>query len=162
MQRRVKFYLAGRAKLQKVFAIQEAVFEGIWLGLFGRAHLHSIDQHFYDAWIKSHAEAYNRTGLTEWEATAIDTYFEGARNLFLLGAGGGREVLALSKRGFEVDAYECHSELAAFANRLLAEEGVQGSVSMVPRALLPPFSGLLYGGAIIGWGAYMLIQRKER
>ena len=41
------------------------------------------------------------------------------KRLLVAGAGGGREVLALYKSGYEVDGFECHPELVALANTML-------------------------------------------
>lgn len=147
--------------MQGVHGLLYALFDGICLGLLDRHTLHSLDEYCYKSWGEYHDETYNRSGLTNWEQNAIETYFQNARRLLVAGAGGGREILALCKLGYEVDGFECHPELAAFANTLLKEEGVQGKVTVVPRDECID-TVACYDGLIVGWGAYMLIQGRKR
>ena len=73
---------------------------------------------------------------------------------------GGREVMALRRLGYEVDGFECNSELVRFANALLEQEGLTRSVQLAPPDTC--LSGqVTYDGLIIGWGAYMLIQGRD-
>jgi hypothetical protein len=69
--RQVRLYLWARKKLTQLLALLQALFDGIWLGVFDRASLHSLDQHCYDRWRDYHSEGYNRAGLTGWEERAI-------------------------------------------------------------------------------------------
>jgi len=156
-----RLYFRSRKGLQQLVAFLEAVFEGIWLGVLDRKALQRIDEHCYDGWSKYHDEAYNRQGLFAWEEEAVKTYFADCRRLLVAAAGGGREVLSLGKAGYDVDAFECHADLAEIANRLLREEGLSCEVEVVPRDEC--IGGTRsYDGLIAGWGAYMLIQGRDR
>ncbi len=156
----VRLYLWMRAALERWLALQRALFEGLWLGLLGRGQLHALDAACYDAWQQFSDPAYNRGGLLAWEESAVTSRFGGCRRLLVAAAGGGREVLALERLGYEVEAFECHGALAAAANVLLAEEGCAARVRAAPRDGCPDFSARL-DGAIIGWGAYTLIQGRQ-
>jgi hypothetical protein len=159
--RRLTFYLGARKKLAQLVVLAQSLFDGFWLGVFTRESLHLLDQHCYDRWPEYHTESYNRRGLTDWEARAIRAHFEGCKRLLVIGAGGGREVLALSRLGLEVDGYECHPALVGLANRLLAAEEVAARVELLSRDEPPP-ARRTYDGLIVGWGAYMLIQGSEK
>jgi hypothetical protein len=159
--RRFRLYFWARKRLAQLVALQQSLFDGFWLGVFDRARLHLLDQHCYNRWPEYHTESYNRRGLTGWEARAIRAHFEGCKRILVIGAGGGREVLALSRLGFEVDGHECHPALVSLANRLLAAERVAARVEFLPRDEAPA-AGRAYDGLVVGWGAYMLIPGSEK
>jgi hypothetical protein len=81
----------------------------------------------------------------------------------VIGAGGGREAIALARRGYEVRGFECNPALVDTAVRLLAAEGVEGraSVSLLARDAAPP-GPERFDGLIVGWSAYMLIIGSAR
>jgi hypothetical protein len=159
--RTVRLYLWARKTLAQLVTLLESLFAGFWLGVFDRPSLHSLDEHYYDRQREYHSEAYNRRGLTDWEDRAIRVHFGGRKRILMIGAGGGREVLALSQAGFELDGYECHPTLVSRANRLLAAEGVAARVELLPRDEAPA-AGRSYDGLIVGWGTYMLIQGRAK
>ena len=68
----------------------------------------------------------------------IARYFQNAKRLLLVGAGGGREVLALIRLGYEVHGVECNPELVRVANTLLEEQGLPPSVQFAPPDTCPP------------------------
>jgi hypothetical protein len=138
-----------------------ASFTGFWLGILGRDTIYLIDKYYYDSQKRYHEQGYNRGGLFTWEHKVIDTYFNQCKRILVGGAGGGREVLALCKLGYEVDGFECHPELAAFANKVLKKEGLLAKVQLVPRDECPN-SNKMYNGLIVGWGVYMHIQGKKK
>ena len=108
----------------------------------------------------AHDEQYNRRGLFLWEKEAIERYFIGRKHLLLIGAGGGREVIALSRLGYEVDGYECHPQLVEAARNLLVKENLSAQIQIAPRDQCPD-GNKVYDGLIVGWGAYMLIQGRQ-
>src|SRR5215208_5585757 len=72
-------------------------FVGFWLGVLDRRTLHAIDDLAYQRRKSKYQNPeYNRRGLFEWEREAIESYFPDRGRLTVIGAGGGREVLALS------------------------------------------------------------------
>jgi len=75
-------------------------------------------------------------------------------------AGGGREVIALERRGLAVVAFECHPELARGANELLAREGLTARVALAPRDECPSDIPTC-DGAVIGWTSYTLVQHAS-
>ena len=163
-----RVYFALRHALLRVENLGWSAFTGVWLGMLGRQSLNDIDDLYY---VGGHArkfgpidyteDRYNRIGFWTWERTAIDRWFGGSGHVAVLAAGGGREVLALRKLGFQVDGWECQSGLVRTANRILAEDGFEPTVELVPRDACPP-GERRYTGAIVGWGAYTLIQGRAR
>jgi hypothetical protein len=157
----LKVYRFTRRLFDAVQNAASAAFSGFWLGLLDRRALHLLDEVHYNGQKPYWTVEYNRHGLWDWEATAVDRYFSGCKCVLVAAAGGGREVLALSRRGLEVDAFECHPGLAGFANSLLASEGSRASVCIAPRDGCPDLVRV-YDGVIVGWGAYTLIMGRSR
>jgi hypothetical protein len=146
------------------------VVRGAWLGLLDRAHLHWLDERFWGGdslyFDRYRDDMYcdpdfNRRGLFDWEKAAIEGFFSDGSRILVSSIGGGREVVALRRAGFEVDGFECSRKLLGFANRLLDEMGLDGDMRWVPRDACPDV-GREYDGLIVGWGSYGLIQGRSR
>jgi hypothetical protein len=155
----LKLYYRTRRLLSRLESVTNASFTGFWLGILPKDIWHLADQDYYNKTKMYFDSAYNKQGLWEWETQAIEKYFNTCKSLLLIGAGGGREVYALAKLGFNVDGYECNPNLVEFANQLLQSENLESQVLWLERDHCPD-NGHLYDGAIIGWGAYMLIQGR--
>lgn len=152
---RVRAYFAATAGWTRAGALLQAAYEGLWLGMLGRADLHRLDERFYDRNASYHGDAHNLRGLFPWEAEALEL-FGGRRRLLVMAAGGGREVLALARQGYEVDGYECNRALVDFAGEFLPRQGCAAAVRHLPRDEVPA-AGAPFDGIILGWSAYMLI-----
>jgi len=148
-------YFAINSGWNHAGALLQAAYDGFWLGALGRESLYRIDQHFYDRNAAYHGDAHNLRGLMPWEDEALKSAFEGCRRLLVLGAGGGREVIALARRGYEVEGFECNQALASYAAGFLARQGCTATVRYLPRDAVPE-DGQPFDGIILGWGAYML------
>lgn len=162
----IKFYIHlfhySQYAFHCVLDIFNGFFSGFWLGVLSREVLQRVDQSYYDNEKMYHDEQYNQSGLSHWEKACVEKYFPGKKSILLIGAGGGREVLALNRMGFEVDGYECNPCLVQYANEFFAKESISARVRMINRDHGPKTSKQ-YEGIVVGWGAYMLIQgRKHR
>lgn len=155
----VRAYLGSRRAFYGSLTLVRACFDGLWLGLLDRDQCDAIDRRYYDGEQRYADPAYNQAGLWPWEGDDIDAEFHHCRRLAVLGAGGGREVVALRRRGFEVDGFECHEGLLAAGNQLLGLLDLAPPMSLMPRDRWPPTAGS-YDGVVIGWGAYMLIPDR--
>ena len=133
---------------------------GLWLGLLDGDALAAVDEAMY-AGGGYLGDEHNLRGLFPWEETALDEWFAGRRRLLLVGAGGGRELVALAARGLSVDAYECNPALVAAGNDLLERRGVDARIALLPRDEAPGGGGP-YDGGLVGWSAYMLMPGRER
>ncbi len=140
--------------------ILRGLWSGLWLGLFGRDHLHAMDAAYYGSSATYPHRDHNLGGLFSWEAEALDRFFGERGRVVLLGAGAGREVMPLIERGFEVDAFECHEGLREAGNLLLAEQGFSASIMPMERDRCPALEGP-YDGVIVGWGMLTLVQGRE-
>lgn len=156
----VRLYSGASSAWIRAGLLLQALFEGTWLGLLRRDDLHRVDERFYDRNAPYHSDAHNLRGLLPWEETALAEGFAPGGRLLVLGAGGGREVLALSRRGYDVVGYECNPALVAFADGFLPRQGCGGRVHHLPRDAAPPAPAEPFDGIILGWGAYMLIPGR--
>lgn len=157
----VRRYYSAKARFTRVVIGLRACFVGFWLGVIPQRELHLVDERYYNGEAMYVDREYNRSGLFEWERRVLAGHFPGERDLLLLSAGGGREVLALRRMGHRVDAYECNPSFVSFANAFLCDEGLEAAVRLAPRDTCPA-GPRRYEGAIVGWGGYMLIHGRER
>lgn len=142
-------------------SVLRACLAGFWLGLLRPETLLDIDRIYYANTAKYTDGSYNRSGLWVWEREIMTRYFGCRQRLLIVGAGGGREVLALARLGYEADGVECNRKLVEAANALLAEEGFLSTVRYASPNTCPRV-GKSYDGLVIGWGAYMLIQGRAQ
>ena len=157
----LRCYKFSRDNLLRLHVFSVMCLNGIWLGILNQKSLHKIDEIYYSDTANYYSENYNSKGLNNWEREQIETYFKDCHELLVLAAGGGRETYALQKMGYHVDAFECHEGLLNFANSFLEKSGLTPCVKFVERDECP-VSQRRYDGAIVGWGAYMLIQPRRK
>lgn len=154
-------YVAWQRWRRRAAQAWDAVQAGAWLGILGRESLHAVDDVYYRASAAYRDEGHNLRGLFAWEEEALRGFFAPGGSLLLVGAGGGREVLALSERGYRVEGHECNPALAAYAKELLRRRECAGTVALLARDAAPAGEGV-FDGVIVGWSAYMLVAGRER
>lgn len=166
--RLLRTYLWSRVQQTRVIRLIQSVFTGFWLGILSQSDLDSVDDAYYVGGrgkrlgpIDYTRTEYNKRGLFEWEQRAIETHFPAGGSVALMGAGGGREVLALRRLAFRVEAWECQPEFVSTANDLLVAEGFEPSVTYAPRNTIPAGTEI-FDGLVIGWGTYTLIPGRAR
>jgi hypothetical protein len=135
----------------------DAAFSGFWLGVMSRKSFDFSDELYYNRNKNYTDDKYNLSGLFNWEKAMIEKHFSSARTILLIAAGGGREVLALSRMGLEVDSYECNAGLVEYGNAFLEKNKNESRIKYLPRNAVP-VEIKKYDGIIIGWGAYSHIQ----
>lgn len=138
-----------------------AVINGVWLGLLDDARLRRLDETYYDGEPEYRTREWNERGLFPWEEELVATHFEGCTRVVVTSCGGGREVLALSRAGFDAVGFEPHPALASYAAQLLADHGVVDAAHPVGRDAFPADRGP-WDGAVVGWGAYSLMHTRAR
>jgi hypothetical protein len=153
---RTRVFRACQTVVDVVTGGIKSVHEGLWLGLLDHRHVQVITDERYESWRTYGSDDYNLSGLMPWEESALDRFFVGCRSLLVGAAGGGREVLALARRGYEVTAFDCSSHLLDRCRRLAADEGLTVSAAVSPPDRVPEGVGR-HHGAIVGWGGYMHI-----
>ncbi|EYF03885.1 hypothetical protein [Chondromyces apiculatus] len=123
----------------------------------------ATDAH-YDSTRSYDAGQAQAIGLYPFEERALSAWFpRPPARLFVPGAGGGRELLALLNRGYSVDALEPAPRLADAARQALAMRGRSGDGS-VWRESLEAWSAApigVYEGIFTGWGVWSHLLRRE-
>lgn len=153
----VKLAFGSLQLLRKSYNFLDSVLSGFWLGVFCNKTLDLFDDYHYSRSEKYHTDSYNFSGLKRWEAERVERFFVKGRKILLTAAGAGRETLALSSLGYEVDSYECNRDLVDYGNSFLKRHGNNIEIKYLPRNSVP-FKNKVYDGVIIGWGAYSHIR----
>lgn len=156
---RVRAYERSRRAFDKATRLARACFDGFWLGVLDAEQLHVIDEQYYLDETYYRDPTFNQRGLEAWEQDVIDRFFRGRRRVAVIAAGGGREVIALERDGFEVVGYECNPWLAEQGNALLASLGYRSRIAAMPRDVWSP-GDERFDGVIVGWASYMLIDSR--
>ncbi len=146
--------------LKRLTYFLDALSSGFWLGIMGAKSIAYSDELYYNNTPYYTDEKYNESGFFDWEKPFIEKYFHNAKNILLIAAGGGREVIALSKMGIKADGYECNRGLVEFGSSLLKKHDTGSSIKYLARNKVPD-DIKQYDGIIIGWGAYSLIRGHE-
>lgn len=153
----LKAYLRSDWLVNRGIQAARGVFEGFWLAALSPAQLARLDEHYYDTTAKYLDEQYNRSGLKPWEETIVFGHFPAGASVAVLGAGGGREVLALLAQGYDAWGYEPNARLANFGSALTSADGHGERVLACARDVWPAGSRR-FDAVLVGWGAYMLIS----
>lgn len=152
---------SGYNFLKKLTIFLDAFHSGFWLGVMGNKSLDHTDELYYNRTKSYSTDKYNESGFFTWEKPVIEKHFSDVRTIMVIAAGGGREVLALSKLGFSVEGYECNQRLLSYGNSLLVKSEVQARIHYLQRNTVPD-EKKQYDGLIVGWGAYSHMEGRER
>jgi SAM-dependent methyltransferase len=140
-----------------------SIHAGVCLGLASDELLVAVDEEAYARrrYAYHDTDAHNLRGLFDWEERALASSFPAQGRVLVTSAGGGREVVALWRRGYEVVACECNERLRARANALLRRLGADIEVLPAPRdhCLVRPEA---FDAAVVGWGSYTFIRGTAR
>lgn len=166
--RRVRAYLRSRRLRDRALRALNACFDGIWLGLLSREHLHLLDEAFYhdrreEIGGRSYAytdEEYSSSGLADWETAAVEGHCRPGCRVVVTGAGSGREVLALLEMGFDALGYEPNPRFVAAGTELLERRGHEDRLRLCERDAFPAGADAC-DAVIVGWGSYMLIAGQS-
>ncbi len=135
--------------------------DGLWLGLLDAKSLAEFDTIFYAQTKEyfagrkaSYTEGdWNDQGLFSWEAKAIADHFPPGGRVVVTSAGGGREILALLKAGYDAVGYEPNAELCRGGEELLAARGYPGRLHQSARDHFPEGAPSC-DAIVVGWGSY--------
>lgn len=161
MHRAARLFVRVTERLRRSLPGAEQYWSGFWLGVLPRSAMASVDEALYSLRSNYRTAEHNRQGLAPWERVAIEEYFPPGARVMVLAVGGGREVIALRRIGFDAHGWESHPELLASAQQLLAEEGHRGVIHAARRDEIPSGDDT-YEGIILGWGMYMLVHGRGR
>jgi hypothetical protein len=164
----VRGFAFSRRLVERVTNLCDAVHQALWLGLLDADGLQELTDHHYRATrtdgakdVNYFRDAHNLRGFFQWEAEAVDAHFNDCKSVLIGSAGGGREVLAMAKRGVKVDAFECNPDLVDACRSFLKAQGVSAGLVIAQPSRVPDSLGT-YDGAILGWGAYIHIAGRQQ
>lgn len=153
-------FLSIDSAVTQIAKANAAIHQGLWLGLLDRAALQQVTAAAYASSPTYADTRHNLSGLEDWERRAVDRYFGGCRSVLVGGAGGGREVVALSRRGIRADAFDPSPNLMRSCVELLKVEGIRAEAVVSPPDQVPQSFGV-YDGLIVGWVAYTHIVGRD-
>jgi hypothetical protein len=134
---------------------------GLCLGVLTDETLGRCCSLAYERRSEYRSSAFNESGLRDWERRFVERYLAPGARLLVSSAGGGWEVLALHRQGFEVAAFECNPLLAAWGNDFLRSRDVPVVIGPAAPDRCPP--DLPDRDAVlVGWGAYSHIRPSSR
>lgn len=157
-----RLYIASTRMLGWLPVKLSVLHRALWLGLFDADGLTEVTRLDYMGRSGFDDEAWNlNTGLWPWEAAAVSDSFPAGARLLVAGAGGGREVIALARQGFDVTGCDFSNDLTQACRRNVASAGLDAEVlDMRPNAL--PANLGSYDGVIVGRGFYHHIPTTQR
>lgn len=136
--------------------------QAIWMGLLDPDQLNEITLVGYLGQSGFESETFNlQLGLWPWETDAVRDHLAHCSSLLVAGAGGGREVIALAKKGFEVTAFDFSTDLVTACRRNVASAGCTAKVLQAPADGVPDGLGR-YDGLVVGRGFYHHIPARNR
>jgi hypothetical protein len=165
----LRTYLRARRRRRQALTLLNGCFDGLWLGLLDERATARLDEDFYRRGadvdggrsFNYRDDAYNLTGLREWEAAAVYRYIPPLSRIVVTGAGSGREVIGLLERGYDAVGYEPNRALVKAGSELLARVGRPGRLHACARDVFPDDTPEC-DAVIVGWGSYMLIPTRAR
>jgi SAM-dependent methyltransferase len=99
-------------------------------------------------------------GLSPWEQNFYGRFLEPGSSLLFVGAGSGREVLALVDAGHRVEAIELSSRSAGRGRRILADRGLHVTIHTAAiEDWTPPGR---YDAIVFSWYCYSYIPVAKR
>jgi hypothetical protein len=131
------------------------------MGLLDRDRFNALSEAQYSRWATYLDESHNLSGLNGWEQRVLDQYFSECESILVGAAGGGREVIALNRSGYRVEAFECCKPLYEICRALCGPLGRDVRIMLGEPDEVPPGLGI-HSGALVGWGGYMHICGRER
>ncbi|HEY1360134.1 MAG TPA: class I SAM-dependent methyltransferase [Thermoleophilaceae bacterium] len=165
---KIAVYRAALRRHSQLQEVTSALLVGLFLGLLDADDRVRIDEEYYDNATgnvdgvsgRYDDETMVDRGLADWERAAVEEHFRAGDSVIVLGAGAGREVLALLEAGFDARGYDPHPRLVERGSQLLAERGHPNRLDVSERSSLPADSGEA-DAVVLGWGMYTLIAGRS-
>jgi hypothetical protein len=159
--RRVRWFKQADQWFTRWISIAGALHEGFWLGCLRPDDLDAITAGHYGQSLEYASAEHNQRGLFDWERVVVEQYFQPGSRILVAAAGGGREVLALRRAGFQAEGFDCSPTLVQAADAIFNRLGEPRGVTLCPSGEVP--SGpALYRGLVVGWSGYTHIPARQR
>lgn len=159
---RVKLFKRSYAFVRRLPAFVGAIHSFLWLHALSERDLNDLvtDTYAGDNGDSFKSEDHNFGGLWEWEKAAFQESFAGCKSILVAAAGGGREMIALAKMGFDVSGFDASEGLATICKENLRAVTVAGQMTHAPPGQVPT-DLKIYDALVIGRGAYHHIPGRE-
>lgn len=159
--RRVRWFKQADQWFTRLVNIGGAIHEGFWLGYLSADDLDAITDDHYRKSQEYASPEHNQRGLFDWEIAVVNQYFQPGSRILVAAAGGGREVLALRRAGFQAEGFDCSATLVQASDAIFDRLGEPRGVTLCPSGEVP--SGpALYRGLVVGWSGYTHIPTRQR
>jgi len=139
----------------------QALFEGFRMGLLPGAACDAISEKSYGGGELYTRAEYLDQGFHFWEDLAVRTYSAPGSRVLVAAAGGGREIIALARAGFQAAGFGCNRAMFEAGRRALAERGMAATLDWAPPSVAPKMDGY-FDALIVGWFAYGCISPRAR
>jgi hypothetical protein len=137
------------------------LFEGFWMGLLPESACDAISEQSYGEGTLYTNASYLDQGLHFWEDLAVRTYFSPGSRVLVAAAGGGREIIALARSGFQAAGFECSHAMVEAGKRALSERGIAATLDWAPPCVALRMEGQ-FDALIVGWNGYCYISPRAR
>jgi hypothetical protein len=158
---RVKCFEHANRWFDRLLRFTKAMHEGFWLGCLSADELNAVTAEHFDQSQYYASTEHNLSGFFDWEKTVLDRWFREGSRILVAGAGGGREILALRKAGFDAEGFECSLPLVRASEQIFDRLGESKYVAFCKPDSVP-LGPAIYDGLVVGWGAYTHIPTKVR
>jgi hypothetical protein len=139
----------------------QTLFEGFWLGFLPDSVTDLVSEWSYGEGNEYTGAAWLDSGLQFWEEIAVDRFFTPGCSVLVAAAGGGRELIALARRGYKSAGFDCCRSMVSAGQRALSARGIDSRIEWAPPCRIP--QGLAtWDAAIIGWNGYTYISPRSR
>jgi hypothetical protein len=145
---------------RRILRVLEAIHRGFWLGLLDGKALDQATLAMYGRNDSYREDGWNLSGFSYWEQQVVDRYFGSARRVVVSAAGGGRELIALARRGVRAEGFEPDASFVAAGRQFIEQLHLDASLQVSPPSCVPELEGQ-FDGAIVGWGSYTHIAGRN-
>jgi len=135
--------------------------QGFWLGCLNADELNAVTAEHFDQSRYYASTEHNLSGFFGWEKSVLDQFFRPGSRILVAGAGGGREVLALRKAGFDAEGFECSVPLVRASEQIFDRLGESRYVTLCEPDRVPQ-GPRIYDGLVVGWTVYTHIPTTAR
>jgi hypothetical protein len=156
-----KVYLKSHSLFRVIHGCTQVLFEGFWMGLLPDSVCDQIAQGIYGEGDGYESPVWLDSGLFFWEDLIVKRFFTPGCRVLVPAAGGGREIIALTRLGFTADGFECCRPMVVAGQRGLAARGISGKLEWAPPCEAPALDGV-YDALIVGWNGYTYISPRRR
>lgn len=157
----MRFFKRADRWFNRFVRLASALHEGFWLGCLSPDDLNAVTASHYQQSREYSSAGHNQRGFFEWEVPVLDRYFPPRSRILVAAAGGGREVLALRRAGFQAEGFECSPTMQRASETLFDQLGEPRGVVLCAADEVPA-GPPTYNGLIVGWTGYTHIPTRRR